>query len=339
MMSLAACSVIAESIPASAPWLISRMTTWMRMSACRAEAKTSASSITDPAAPRSRSLMMPPRTGARQGRRCFHPYRVDAHRSPEGYLTSANDHTAQDAAFMTSAPATCAHHLSISGAHPPRVLGTDVLLEDVLMHAAELNGRAGWCFTGHARELAGPAIGDDVGQALAHQPPPQPRFVRFPGAPAGPREGYHWRGHAIRPDPLSGRQRAGQSRTKALGGLLQLGQLQATRMARAMMVNTMPSSIPVQNCCQNGRRRGNSRIMRRSMGVMRSASLPAVRAAHAHRPRAVPPVTQGEPRRQPRLPPPRRVSLPAAHAVLFRGSGSAGMRSPAIARHTSGCCS
>src|SRR5258708_22728832 len=44
-------------------------------------------------------------------------------------------------------------------------------------------------------------------------------------------------------------------------------------MARAMMVNTMPSSIPVQNCCQNGRRRGNSRIMRRSMGVMRSASL------------------------------------------------------------------
>src|SRR5258708_32486834 len=105
---------------------------------------------------------------------------------------------------MTSAPATCAHHLSISGAHPPRVLGTDVLLEDVLMHAAELNGRAGWCFTGHARELAGPAIGDDVGQALAHQPPPQPRFVRFPGAPAGPREGYHWRGAPGRPRAFVG---------------------------------------------------------------------------------------------------------------------------------------
>src|SRR5258707_858247 len=242
MMSLAACSVIAESIPASAPWLISRMTTWMRMSACRAEAKTSASSITDRAAPRSRSLMMPPRTGARQGRRCFHPYRVDAHRSPEGYLASANDRTAQDAAFMTSAPATCAHHVSISGAHPPRVLGTDVLLEDVLMHAAELNGRAGWCFTGHARELAGPAIGDDVGQALAHQPPPQPRFVRFPGAPAGPREGHHWRRPAIRPDPLSRRQRAGHARTKTLGGLPHLGQRQARPMSSAIVGDTLPSS-------------------------------------------------------------------------------------------------
>src|SRR5258708_6733955 len=144
MMSLAACSVIAESIPARAPWLISRMTTWMRMSACRAEAKTSASSITGPAlivrlgrrdawpepqrdlalaedadgsgrvcvqagnhvndgaaVPLSadRRVQHPEDQGrggsalalihgARRGRRCLHPYQVDAHRSPEGYSRS-----------------------------------------------------------------------------------------------------------------------------------------------------------------------------------------------------------------------------------------------------------
>src|SRR5260221_8573627 len=49
-----------------------------------------------------------------------------------------------------------------------------------------------------------------------------------PVVPAGPPEGYHWRGHAIRPDPLSGRQRAGLQDGKALGGssrclILELG--------------------------------------------------------------------------------------------------------------------
>src|SRR5258708_1272148 len=48
----------------------------------------------------------------------------------------------------------------------------------------------------------------------------------------------------------------------------------------------------------------------RGLHLTRSASLPAVRAAHAHRPRAVPPPPGGEPRRQPRLPPPPRVTLP-----------------------------